>query len=423
MLDGSKDETLLLAARRTDGTRKSVVHQIIRSGAALVVLLAAGAAHALTIETRFLKPGSSIPTVGAVTAPPSSAVGGGDLESLVRAAADEWERLIPDNHTFTLTFGWADTSLWSNAAVHIPGGSGGRPARTISGSIAFNSSATNSLAMFLDPTPAVNEEFVFGHRNFVDLGAGPIEYSRQFVGFTAESKQTIDLYTTALHEIGHALGLTGWESYLVETLDGDIDITIAPFAGSSIPVHSSHIELSQSLLSDRRMWGQRREITQTDVLAVCQINGFDHCVLDLAPANYAGDLNGDGAVNAADYTIWRDNLDAASRSSDASTTPAEFSLWSKNFGRTFQTAETFAGDFNADGIVNAADYTVFRDAIAVGDLSADGDGDGKLTTADWTYWTERYGAKVAALGSSVPEPSALAMTALAFAAMARRRSR
>jgi hypothetical protein len=391
--------------------------------AALVVLLATGAAHALTIETRFLKPGSSIPTVGAVTAPPSSAVGGGDLESLVRAAADEWERLIPDNHTFTLTFGWADTSLWSNAAVHIPGGSGGRPSRTISGSIAFNSSPNNSLAMFLDPTPAVNEEFVFGHRKFVDLGAGPIEYSRQFVGFTAESRQTIDLYTTALHEIGHALGLTSWERYLVETLDGDIDVTLAPFAGSSIPVHGSHFELSESLLSDRRMWGQRREITQTDVLAVCQINGFDQCVLDLAPASYAGDLNGDGAVNAADYTIWRDNLDTAPRSSDAPTTPAEFSLWSKNFGRTFQTTETFAGDYNADGVVNAADYTAFRDAMARGDLSADGNGDGKLTTADWTYWTTRYGSKSASLSSGVPEPSALAMAALAFAAMTQRRSR
>ncbi len=399
------------------------MNKLSLSGAALVVLLATGVAHALTIDTKFLSTGSSIPTVGAVTGPPSSALGGGDLESLVRAAADEWERLILDDHKFTLTFGWADTSLWSNAAVHIPGGSGGRPSRTIAGSIAFNSSANNSLKMFLDPTPSMNEEFTFEHRKFTDLGSGPIEYSRQFVGFTPESKSTIDLYTTALHEIGHALGLTSWETYLIETLDGDIDVTLAPFEGSSIPVHSSHIELSESLLADRRMWGQRREITQTDLLAVCQINGFNQCQLELAPADYAGDLNGDGAVNAADYTVWRDNLDAASRSSDASTVPTDFSQWAKNFGRTFQTNETFAGDYNADGVVNAADYTIYRDALASGDLSADGDGDGKLTTADWTYWTERYGAKSTTLGGSVPEPSTVAMVVFAVAAMTRRRSR
>jgi len=399
------------------------VNRLFQSGTALVVLLAAGAAHALTIETRFLKPGSSITTVGLVTGPPSSAVGGGNLDAIVRAAADEWERLIPDDHTFTLTFGWADTSQWGNAAVHIPGGSGGRPTRTISGSIAFNSSAANSYAMFLDSTPSVNEEFIFGHRNFVDLGAGPIESSRQFVGFTAESKQTIDLYTTALHEIGHALGLTSWERFLVETLDGDIDITLAPFAGSAIPVRGSHIELSQSLLADRRMWGQRREITQTDVLAVCQTASFNQCVLDLAPADYAGDLNGDGVVNVADYTVWRDNLDTASRSSDASTTPAGFSLWAKNFGRTFQTTETFAGDYNADGVVNAADYTVFRDAMAKGDLSADGNGDGAITSADWAYWASRYGSRGSSLGSGVPEPSAFVMSAITLAALARRRSR
>ena len=148
-------------------------------------------------------------------------------------------------------------------------------------------------------------------------------------------------------------------------------------------------------------------------------------MLDLAPADYAGDLNGDGVVNAADYTVWRDNLNVGLRSSDGPTTPADFALWSQNFGRTFQTSATFTGDYNSDGLVNAADYTAFRDAVASGDLSADGNGDGKLTTDDWAYWTERYGSRASSLSSGVPEPSALATAAMAgsLAAMARRRSR
>lgn len=400
------------------------MNKLLRRGAALVVLATAGAAQALTIDTRFVSPGGLIPSVGIATGAPSTAVGGGNLLSLVRAAADAWESLIPDNHHFTLTFGWFDTSLKSNAAYHVPGGSGGWPSRPISGSIAFNSSETNSLGMFLDPTPSLNEEFRFDQRTFANLGAGPIETSLQFVGVTAESSRTIDLYTTAMHEIGHALGLTSWESYLLETLDGDIDVTLAPFAGSSIPVAGSHLGLPQSLLSDRRMWGQRRAITQADLLAVCQTSGFSQCVLDLAPADFAGDLNGDGAVNAADYTVWRDNLDGAARIASAASATADFAAWTGNFGRTFQTADTFAGDYNGDGLVNAADYTLYRDALAVGDLSADGNGDGKLTTADWTYWTARYGAKAAAsvvVGGTVPEPGALVLAALAIAAAQVRR--
>jgi hypothetical protein len=171
------------------------------------------------------------------------------------------------------------------------------------------------------------------------------------------------------------------------------------------------------------MWGQRREITQVDLLAVCQSSGFNQCVLDLAQADFAGDLNGDGAVDSADYTVWRDNLDSASRSADGVVVAANFATWSNNFGRTFQTASTFTGDYNADGLVNAADYTIFRDALAKGDLSADGDGDGKLTTADWEFWTDRYGAKPAAAGvlGAVPEPGTLVLGAMALAAALGRR--
>jgi hypothetical protein len=423
MAAGERNEPIQLAAWRTDGTRRSAVNNRLRHGAALVFLATACAAHALTIETRFVAPGGLIPSVGTATAAPTSAVGGGNLSAIVRAAADAWERLIPDTHHFTLDFGWFDTSLYSNAAYHVPGASGGWPMRPVSGSLAFNSSATNSLAMFLDPTPSLNEEFRFDQRTFTDLGAGPIETSLQFIGNTEVSRSTIDLYTTALHEIGHALGLTKWQPFLLETLDGDIDITLPPFAGSSIPVTVTHINLPQSLLSDRRMWGQRREITQVDLLAVCQSSGFNQCVLDLAQADFAGDLNGDGAVDSADYTVWRDKLDSASRSADGVVVAANFATWSNNFGRTFQTASTFTGDYNADGLVNAADYTIFRDALAKGDLSADGDGDGKLTTADWEFWTDRYGAKPAAAGvlGAVPEPGTLVLGAMALAAALGRR--
>jgi fibronectin-binding autotransporter adhesin len=55
----------------------------------------------------------------------------------------------------------------------------------------------------------------------------------------------------------------------------------------------------------------------------------------------AGDFNGDGIVDAADYTVWRDNLGAANESAFAPGTgngggidATDYSLWRTNFGTT-----------------------------------------------------------------------------------------
>ncbi|TWT95374.1 hypothetical protein Pla108_35220 [Botrimarina colliarenosi] len=52
------------------------------------------------------------------------------------------------------------------------------------------------------------------------------------------------------------------------------------------------------------------------------------------------------------------------------------------------------GDYNRDGAVNAADYTVWRDTLdtAAAPLTgADGDGDGQVTRGDWDVWVSHYG--------------------------------
>ncbi|MEO0529982.1 MAG: sulfatase-like hydrolase/transferase [Planctomycetota bacterium] len=76
-----------------------------------------------------------------------------------------------------------------------------------------------------------------------------------------------------------------------------------------------------------------------------------------------------------------------------------------------------SGDYNYDGVVNAADYTVWRDtAGATGNaLPADGDGNGVVDSADLQVWQVNYGTSsqtVSRLELTIPEPSGFAVAGL-----------
>jgi GH35 family endo-1,4-beta-xylanase len=77
------------------------------------------------------------------------------------------------------------------------------------------------------------------------------------------------------------------------------------------------------------------------------------------------------------------------------------------------------GDYNGDGIVDAVDYTVWRNALdAPGDLRADGNGDELVDALDYDVWKLHYG-EVYAPGSgglaTVPEPAAGVLLAVGLA--------
>lgn len=54
---------------------------------------------------------------------------------------------------------------------------------------------------------------------------------------------------------------------------------------------------------------------------------FDNLVVTQLPAGLDGDYNGDGSVNAADYTVWRDG-------NSPDDTQAGYDLWAGNYGAT-----------------------------------------------------------------------------------------
>jgi hypothetical protein len=76
------------------------------------------------------------------------------------------------------------------------------------------------------------------------------------------------------------------------------------------------------------------------------------------------------------------------------------------------------GDYNYDGTVDAADYTVWRDTLgSMTNLAADGDGDGMVDQGDFDFWKSRFTAATGAgagSGAAVPEPATMRLLIAAF---------
>ncbi|MEO1087924.1 MAG: hypothetical protein AAFY88_27130 [Acidobacteriota bacterium] len=93
---------------------------------------------------------------------------------------------------------------------------------------------------------------------------------------------------------------------------------------------------------------------------------------------------------------------------------------------TLAVAPEISGDYNDDGLVDAADYTVWRDSEGdIGaELPADGNGDMQVDSGDYTVWSDNYGVS-AATAAATPEPTAAALgvTVGWIAAVARVRRR
>jgi hypothetical protein len=291
-----------------------------------VLLVVAPSARGLTIVTNYIPPGEQIPGVGVATAPAANVRGGGTLQTVFRAAADAWERAIRDEFTLTVNYGWIPTAAISATAYHQGLTVGGTPSRETAGSIVFNGSPARPF--FLDPTPYEHEEFGPMTVAASDLGGGPINIRREYLPANAMTTGAIDLLSTAVHELGHALGLAGWPFFTAETGDGDIDVTIAPYAGMQIPVSSTHLNvIGPAMSSTGRPIGYRRAITDLDLIAVSAISQFEQFVL-----SPSADFNGDWLVNQLDLKAWSAAF-AAGALADADgngvTDGADFLAWQR----------------------------------------------------------------------------------------------
>ena len=77
------------------------------------------------------------------------------------------------------------------------------------------------------------------------------------------------------------------------------------------------------------------------------------------------------------------------------------------------TGPALVGDYNGDGAITAADYTIWCDTLgSTTDLRADGDQSLTIDQGDYGVWAAKFGTAGSGGSAAVPEPSAMLLTAI-----------
>ncbi|QDT70722.1 Beta-porphyranase A precursor [Planctomycetes bacterium MalM25] len=141
-------------------------------------------------------------------------------------------------------------------------------------------------------------------------------------------------------------------------------------------------------------------------------NGGDLVTATLIVTRSLGDYNGSGVFDGDDLALLFDQFGPTAPGSrydlvaDGVVDMEDVRFWYEEL----RGVATPTGDFNNDGLVDAADYSVIRDL------------GGAEFEFDYQYWAHRYGQAVpSASQQAVPEPSTLAVALLALTPFATRR--
>jgi hypothetical protein len=73
-----------------------------------------------------------------------------------------------------------------------------------------------------------------------------------------------------------------------------------------------------------------------------------------------------------------------------------------------------AGDYNGDGLINSADYNYWRSTLGqINSLAADGSNNGQIDAADYVTWRKHAAGFGVGTGTSVPEPASTVIAIVA----------
>jgi hypothetical protein len=122
--------------------------------------------------------------------------------------------------------------------------------------------------------------------------------------------------------------------------------------------------------------------------------------------DYTSTVNADGSVTLPGTAFYGDYSVIIGGKSY----PLSLVQGTSNYSLTVPT-----GDYNGDGIVDAADYAIWRETLgSTTDLRADGDGDGVIDSGDYDTWAAKFGTVYssgagASSSVTVPEPTSIVL--------------
>jgi hypothetical protein len=127
------------------------------------------------------------------------------------------------------------------------------------------------------------EDFDTYFQTTAELGGGEMNTGRVFTDRTGPAAGAFDLFSIAVHEMGHLLGLDD-----IDTDANPLEITSGPYAGASIATlfeTEGHLDGSAYpySLMQRAANGDRRLASDVDIAAIAELSGFND--VDYGAAN------------------------------------------------------------------------------------------------------------------------------------------